>query len=346
MFHIKTVIGPFPRGWTIPNALTLVGGSPVFGMPVLQSVKPGSYSQAVPGNVNFPCPNYTTLTITIEGGGGGGSSDVVATPAGAGQNSSFGTTMVATGGLAGVGPVPPNQGGSGGTVTAGGGGLGGNGIIGGAGGSASFASGTYSFVVPTYTTLTVVVAAGGGGATDGAFVGQDGGQSTFASVVANGGGGCDPAHLPSVPGGGSGGTVTTGGGGAGSLTGSANGVPQYNGAAGGRVSATFAVGVLAVGSQQAGVVGSGGLDGGRPVKNSGDGSVGISWTYTPAQPAAYYSGSAGGRVTKTWLVTDVGAPVPGTSIMLNVGGGGVGATTPLGGVAQSGGNGSANISWS
>jgi hypothetical protein len=350
VFHVKAMVGPFQRGWVIPNALPLVGGSPVLGMPALQSVQPGSYSQVVPGTVNFPVPNYNTLTVTVEGAGGGGSSDVVTVSAGGGGTSSFAssTALSATGGLAGIGPVPPDQSGSGGSgsiVTTGGGGLGGSGIIGGAGGTASFPPGTYGFMVPTYTVLTVDVAAGGGGATDGSFVGQNGNPSIFPSVTANGGGGCDPQHLPSVPGGGSGGTVTTGGGGAGSPTGSANGVPQYNGAAGGRVAQAFTAGALAVGGYITVVIGSGGLDGGRPVQNSGNGWVNISWTYSPAQPAAYYNGSKGGRVTKTWLPTDAGAPVPGTNILLMVGAGGVGAVTPLG-PAQPGANGRANISWS
>lgn len=127
---LKVCVGPFVRQWSIPAALTPQLASPALGQPILISVVPGTYSTVVPGSVNFPVPNYNSLTATIRGAGGGGSSDQVQTPGTDGQGSHFNvaTQLVATGGLVGVGPPPADQGGSGGAVTVGGGGAGGLGF--------------------------------------------------------------------------------------------------------------------------------------------------------------------------------------------------------------------------
>jgi len=129
--------GASQRGWTIPNATGIAIEQLYLGKPTLISVQPGSYNNNSPGWINFPVPNYGTLTVTIRGAGGGGNSDTPTPPPAAtnGENSSFplpapSTSVIALGGLAGVasGAPPANQGGSGGTVTVGGGAAGGNGI--------------------------------------------------------------------------------------------------------------------------------------------------------------------------------------------------------------------------
>lgn len=123
-----------------------------------------------------------------------------------------------------------------------------------AGSSAYISPGTYSFLIPPYSTLNVDVrgAGGGGGGGDNhniygygncGYDGGPGGDSRFGDVYAYGGGGgsgnCGSGA--GAPGGGSGGTVTTGGGGyAGNggwpQQGSGNG---YNGGRGGKTVASF-----------------------------------------------------------------------------------------------------------
>lgn len=376
-------VGQFTRAWTLPHPLNLNGGSPVFGAPSLVSVVPGAYSSVVPGTVNFTVPNYTALSITLRGAGGGGSSDVISgAAAGNGETSSFllsggslppgllmaegktlGTSMLASGGLAGVGPVPADQGGSGGTVTVGGGGAGGLGFIGSSpGGSASYSDpADYDFVVPLYTTLTADVRGAGGGYSLGGTVAGAGGYSVFGPttprVQAEGGGGAGAGV--GVDGGGFGGTVTVGGGGAGATSEGAT-----SGGAGGKVVGSFTAGGLAVGSHIVihlgaagtnGVPGGGGDSGGdgggdgfraaKTTTSAENGSAFITWTYTAPHPASYYSGSAGGRVTKNWLRTDVGAPPPGTVIGIYIGNGGTPAMTPNG-PAQAGAPGRIDITWS
>jgi hypothetical protein len=383
VFLVTPGLGQSLRAWTLPTPLNLAAGSPSFGQPALASVSPGSYSSTVPGWVNFTVPNYTALSITLRGAGGGGSSDVVSTAAGNGETSQFnlasgspppglfaeglslGANMLASGGLAGVGPVPADQGGSGGTVTVGGGGAGGLGIIGTPpSGSASYTTPTlsapYNFVVPVYTTLSVDVRGGGGGASDGQVAGQSGSFSAFDNtgfrVQANGGGGASTTAA-GAPGDGLNGTVTLGGGGAGSTA------QSQHGGNGGKVVRTFNAGDMTVGSTRTvsvgfagadGVGSGGGGDGGgdglltrrapRSV-SAEDGSVFVTWSYTAPHPATYYSGSAGGRVTKNWLRTDVGAPPPGTIISIYIGNGGTPANTPLG-PAGAGQPGRIDITWS
>jgi hypothetical protein len=137
-------------------------------------------------------------------------------------------------------------------------------------GSQAFTSpGTYSFTVPSFTSLTAVVDAAGGGGGGLSSAGSAGGNSSFGSVVANGGAG------GGVPGTGadgtaSGGTTNTTGGGAaggvgtidvandkgGSTTNSAG-----DGGRGGRAARTYASGGLTVGATVTVVVGAAGAPG-------------------------------------------------------------------------------------
>src|SRR5262245_19696074 len=132
---MMAVLGQASRATTLPNAVNLTTGSPTSGKPNLAYVQPGSWAISSPGWVNFPVPNYNSLTVTLRGAGGGGSSDALyddginpVIHATAGETSLFGGAMSATGGAKGVEPgnsgPPTGAGGSGGSVTPDGGGAG------------------------------------------------------------------------------------------------------------------------------------------------------------------------------------------------------------------------------
>ncbi len=361
MFQVKAMIGPFARGWLLPNAKELDGGSPVFGKPALMSVQPGAYSSAVPGSVNFVVPNYTTMSITLRAAGGGGAvggGGTITSPAANGENSrfnlntasppgSYGPSMVATGGLAGVisGGPPAGQGGSGGTVTAGGGGAGGQGIdfsngapnnacsgspggrvtmnwnrtdagaplpgsvimiyLGNGGapatnsgaGSQNYNPGSFTFVVPAYSSLIVqVYGPGGGGAAGAGYIDSGGtglpafgtnggggsGNSSFGGVAGGPGGGGIASSLSGGPaqggaGGAGGGSTNIAGAGAGGGAGGGSapdiGMPPGGGGGpGGYASFTYSPGQLTVSGSVSVTVGSGG-GGGAPATTSDTGTV-------------------------------------------------------------------------
>jgi hypothetical protein len=178
-------------------------------------------------------------------------------------------------------------------------------------GSQSYtAPGTYTFTVPSYSTLTVAVNGGGGGgggsecstqgAGDPGGMGGMGGTSSFGSAMAAGGTGAegganDACYLAFSGGDGSPGTAsggdtnTTGGGGAGGSgsVGFLGGGNGGDGGSGGRAVKSYAVGALTSGSTVSVIVGQAGAGGpsvepGPPYGNPGTagqgGSVVINWT--------------------------------------------------------------------
>jgi peptidoglycan hydrolase-like protein with peptidoglycan-binding domain len=157
--------------------------------------------------------------------------------------------------------------------------------------------GTYTFTIPAYGTLTVVVKGAGGGASHifGWAGGQAGGGSSFTvanqtPVVANGGGigavngpgACDQGS----PGTASGGDVNTTGGGAVGLSWSVCNGSSIIGGSGGLAQKTYTSGQLQVGTQVTITVGANGSVPSPFVGTPGqDGSVSITWTGTQASAA-------------------------------------------------------------
>lgn len=166
-----------------------------------------------------------------------------------------------------------------------------------AGGSVSYTvPGSYSFSVPYFASLTVVVngAGAGGGGTTGA--GGSGGASAFGGVVAYGGGGGDTASWAGgangAPGGAAGGDSNAAGAGAAGGIGAwdqySDKSGQYDyfagvGGAGGQAVKTYGPGGLTPGSSITVVVGGGGPAGSgagnmRGAAPGNNGSISISWS--------------------------------------------------------------------
>jgi hypothetical protein len=183
--------------------------------------------------------------------------------------------------------------------------------------------GTYTFIVPNYTTLTVTIdgASGGGGSSSGTIAsgglvhpGNDGGAgagiTSFQAVAnlvaqsATGGTGAPNASSPGsngTNGTASGGTINTTGGGNKAGKGGISSNTNFGGfgGIGGFVSKTFAKGDLTPGSGITVKVGTGGtgasaVAGDNPISNPGDagsnGSVNITWTGTGTHSFAVFIG--------------------------------------------------------
>lgn len=204
-------------------------------------------------------------------------------------------------------------------VIAGGGGGGGVGG-GGGGGGGGFRTGTLTEA--TGTAYTVTVGAGGLGTTSGSARGENGGNSVFDTITANGGGGGGSTTASGVLPCSSGGS---GGGGGG-------GINSYGG--GGGCGAFFQQGFGGGGGSGSGGSGGGGGAGGTGTTGStvgGAGGIGKVSTITGA--SVYYSGGGGGGQTTT---AGTGPSSGGT------GGGGNGGRSPVGptnGTPNTGGGG-------
>lgn len=173
-----------------------------------------------------------------------------------------------------------------------------------------------TFTVPEYNRLEVAVWGGGanGGQTDGEYDGTNGNFSQFGSPTAvrgNGGtGGGYAFPFQNNGAGGAGGTAT--GGDTNQTGGSGGNGTTISGSGGAAPSGTGTLlGVLTGGAGGAGRSTSGvGSDGNAP----GGGAAGNKdGTYDAG------GGGAGGLAIKLWLISDIGAPSPGSSVTVTVG---------------------------
>ncbi|MEK7156339.1 MAG: hypothetical protein AAB790_00855 [Patescibacteria group bacterium] len=160
--------------------------------------------------------------------------------------------------------------------------------------------GTYTRMVPTYSTMSVTVNGAGGGGGNAYGIGRPGTLSSFNStVVGNGGGegagGQEWCSLPpGTPGTASGGDTNTTGGGA------SGGAAEYCGSAGGnggRAIKAYTSSAFSAGSTISIVVGAGGSNG-TPASDGSNGSVTITCSQNSAPTTPVIAGPTSG-FTKT-----------------------------------------------
>lgn len=209
------------------------------------------------------------------------------------------------------------------------------------------ASGTVSYTVPAYNSLTVQIWGAGGGGGVGDFNGSDGatgnngGNSTAFGQTAGGGKG--GAHGPKPAQGGAGGTGTTpgqdGGDGTNTTTDnftysaySGNGGNSGGGSTGGTGKRVSPAQLASNGNNYGG-------GGGGTYQGFGQSTNG------PGYALGGGGGGGGGYTVKTWTSGQAGAPSPGSTYTIVVGAGGTGGTAG-GATAGKGGVGRVRITTS